>query len=200
MVIAGAGGHALEIFDVLLSLGYSVDKICFYDDYTVASELNHCKVIKNLGELNCQLNIDSEFCLGVGRPSLRKKMYHLMTKAGGKHYSVISPFAIVSEYSKNDGADVMPFSFVSSQTILGKGSLVNTRANIHHEVILGIFNEISPCATLLGKVEIGDFNSVGSAATILPKIRIKNNIKIGAGALVTKDLEDNLIVRGVPAK
>ena len=46
---------------------------------------------------------------------------------------------------------------------------------------------------------IGDNVRIGSNATILP-VKIGNNVIIGAGAVVTKDIPDNSIVKGNPAK
>lgn len=51
-----------------------------------------------------------------------------------------------------------------------------------------------------GKIIIGDNVNIGMNAMILPGVRIGNNSIIGAGAIVTKDVEDNTIVAGVPAK
>jgi UDP-2-acetamido-3-amino-2,3-dideoxy-glucuronate N-acetyltransferase len=42
--------------------------------------------------------------------------------------------------------------------------------------------------------------SIGANATILPGIRIGHNAQIGAGAVVTKDVEDNQVVVGNPAR
>ncbi|WP_150322079.1 acyltransferase, partial [Enterobacter hormaechei] len=42
--------------------------------------------------------------------------------------------------------------------------------------------------------------SVGANATILPGITIGYNSIIGAGSVVTKDIPDNVIVAGNPAK
>ena len=36
--------------------------------------------------------------------------------------------------------------------------------------------------------------------TILPGVTIGNNVVIGAGAVVTKDIPDNSLALGVPAK
>lgn len=47
---------------------------------------------------------------------------------------------------------------------------------------------------------IGDYVTVGAAANILPGINIGKNAIIGASALVTKDVPDNKVVMGVPAK
>lgn len=47
---------------------------------------------------------------------------------------------------------------------------------------------------------IGDYVTVGAAANILPGVHIGENAIIGASALVTKDVPDNKVVMGVPAK
>lgn len=49
------------------------------------------------------------------------------------------------------------------------------------------------------KTIIGNNVRIGSNATILP-VKIGNNVIIGAGAVVTKDIPDNTIIKGNPAK
>ena len=55
----------------------------------------------------------------------------------------------------------------------------------------------------LGKatpVTIGNDVWIGGNVTILPGVNIGNNVVIAAGAVVTKDVPDNSLVGGVPAK
>ena len=47
---------------------------------------------------------------------------------------------------------------------------------------------------------IGDGVTIGAAANILPGITIGKNVIVGASALVTKDLPENKVVMGIPAK
>jgi acetyltransferase-like isoleucine patch superfamily enzyme len=42
--------------------------------------------------------------------------------------------------------------------------------------------------------------SIGANATVLGGVRIGRNAMIGAGAVVTKDVPDNAVVMGVPAR
>ncbi|WP_031551454.1 sugar O-acetyltransferase [Oribacterium sp. FC2011] len=49
-------------------------------------------------------------------------------------------------------------------------------------------------------VRIGSDCWIGGNATILPGVTIGNNVVIAAGAVVTKDIPDNVIAGGVPAK
>ena len=47
---------------------------------------------------------------------------------------------------------------------------------------------------------IGDNCYIGTGVTILGPIKIGNNVTIGAGAVVVKDVPDNCVVAGNPAK
>ncbi len=51
-----------------------------------------------------------------------------------------------------------------------------------------------------GCIYVGNNVMIGAGAMILPNVCIGNNVIIGAGAIVTKDIPDNSVVAGVPAK
>ncbi len=48
--------------------------------------------------------------------------------------------------------------------------------------------------------EIGEGTKIGANSTILPEIKIGKNCVIGAGSVVTKNLPDNSLAYGNPAK
>lgn len=50
------------------------------------------------------------------------------------------------------------------------------------------------------EIKIGNDVWIGGNVTILPGVTIGNNVVIGAGAVVTKDIPDNSLALGVPAK
>lgn len=64
-------------------------------------------------------------------------------------------------------------------------------------VLQGAYGEILGSS---GGVNIGNNVFVGMNATILKGVNIGNNVIIGAGSLVNKDIPDNVVVAGVPAK
>ena len=49
-------------------------------------------------------------------------------------------------------------------------------------------------------VEIGDDVWIGANAVILPGVTIGRHVVVAAGAVVTKDVPDNCVVGGIPAK
>lgn len=54
--------------------------------------------------------------------------------------------------------------------------------------------------TKIGKVKIGDNVFVGAESVVLPNVKIGNNVIIGANSTVTKDIPDNVVAAGSPAK
>lgn len=52
----------------------------------------------------------------------------------------------------------------------------------------------------IGCIAIGDNVFIGSGAKILYDVKIGNNVIIAAGSLVNKDIPDNSVVAGVPAR
>lgn len=55
-------------------------------------------------------------------------------------------------------------------------------------------------ALVLGKVHIKRNAWIGAAATILPGVTVGENAVVAAGAVVSKDVPDNTVVAGVPAR
>ena len=81
---------------------------------------------------------------------------------------------------------------------IGDGSQIGmnvTIATLNHGLSLETRNITSP-----SPVAIGENVWIGSNATILPGVMIGNNSVVGAGAVVTKDVPENTVVAGVPAK
>ena len=52
----------------------------------------------------------------------------------------------------------------------------------------------------MGEIIVGNNVFIGANVTILPGIKIGNNVVIGACSVVTKDIPDNCVVVGTPAK
>ncbi len=48
--------------------------------------------------------------------------------------------------------------------------------------------------------EVGDFLYMGAGAKVIGNVTIGNNVAIGANAVVTKDMPDNAVAIGIPAK
>lgn len=204
MLIIGAKGFAKELLETLCQLGIG-ECAAFYDD--VSDDLpdllfGEYNIIRNLDDAEKYLKSeDGKFALGIGNPVLRYRLSEKF-KAIGELVSVISPFARIGEWKNSigTGSCVLTNAVIESNNKIGAGNLIHVNALISHDVTTGMFCEISPSVNLLGGVSVGDFCSIGAGAQILPKMKIGRNVVVGAGAVVTKDVPDNSMVVGVPAK
>lgn len=84
------------------------------------------------------------------------------------------------------------------------GIFIGDRTLIGHNVVLATLNHAkSPMdrSTMIpAPIHIGKRVWIGSNATILPGVTIGDGAIVAAGAVVTKDIPENTIVSGVPAK
>jgi acetyltransferase-like isoleucine patch superfamily enzyme len=69
-----------------------------------------------------------------------------------------------------------------------------------HDGGVGVLRKEIKDINVFGKIVIGNNVFIGSNATLLPNVRIGNNVVVGASSVVTKDVPDNVVVAGNPAK
>ena len=205
MLILGAKGLAKEILEVCLQ-NKQIKNLAFFDDINediVGQLYNKFSILKNLDQVQEHfLKFNHEFTIGFGNPIVRKKIYDKFIELGGIYTSTISPNLNMGSFDINigDGCNILSGTTFSNSVVLGKGCIVYYNSMVTHDCILGDFVELSPGATILGNVTIGDFCHIGSNATILPNIKIGKNVIVGAGAVVIKDLPDNCVAVGMPAR
>jgi acetyltransferase-like isoleucine patch superfamily enzyme len=98
------------------------------------------------------------------------------------------------------GSQIQTFAVVETESVLGIQCIVNTKASVDHECVLGDGTEMAPGATLCGCITTEKNAWICAGATVLPRIHIGENSIIGAGSVVIEDVPDNTTVIGVPAK
>jgi len=201
MIIAGAGGHGLEVRHVLIQQGVYYSEIFFFDEDPAKLQREEIQGnwIFEYAEIQKHFSQDPRFVLGVGNPIYRQKLFHSLTAFGGSLYGFNCVPNLESRSSSN-AFDAMPFSFIGSETKIGLGVLINTRAHVHHECVVGDFTEIGPGAMLLGGAKIGSACRIGAGAIILPGVELADGVVVGAGAVVTKSVMEKSTLVGVPAK
>lgn len=82
----------------------------------------------------------------------------------------------------------------------GIGCVVHARTVIGDRVLIGQNTTIGRSLDPEDFPTIGNDVYISAGARIIGKIRVGNNVIIGANAVVNKDVEDNCVVAGVPAK
>lgn len=142
-----------------------------------------------------------ELVIAPDLPKVREKLFQLYFQAGFEFATIISPKANISRSAQiGRGTVIQSGVNVSAATTIGDFVKLNTNANVMHDNKVGDFATIAPNAVLLGYVSIEKTAYIGANSTVLPHLRIGEGSIVGAGAVVTKNVDTNLTVKGIPAK
>jgi len=198
--IYGAGGLGLETMDILIS--------CI-DSKTI--EPHSCLFVvdnpKNNG-VNGYPIVSFEECIpgskisiAVGEPELRFSLAEKIKEKGLKLSTLVSPYAYVSNSAVlGKGVIIAPFVSIQSLSKIGKNVAVNTQAIIGHHVVVADHTVISSQANLGGSLVVGAKSYVGMGASIRESLKIGDSSIIGMGSVVYKDIPDEVIALGNPAR
>ena len=85
-------------------------------------------------------------------------------------------------------------------TCIGNNTYIDNQVHIAHNVKIGSNCMIAGQVGFAGSSTIGNNVSIGGQAGISGHLNIGNNVKIGGGSGVVKDVEDNQVIMGYPAK
>ena len=141
-----------------------------------------------------------ELVISPDAPKLRKRLADYYANIGFSFATLISPSAHVSKSAKiGEGCLIQSDVFISSQVSLGRFVRLNVRSTVMHDNVIGDYTTIAPHAVCLGDVHIGSMAYIGANSTILPHLEIGAGGMVGAGAVVTKSVAAERVVKGVPA-
>lgn len=89
---------------------------------------------------------------------------------------------------------------VLGSTVLEENVKIDNLVHIAHGVLVGRNSVVIANAMVAGSVKIGENAWIAPSASIINKKSVGDNTLVGLGAVVTKDVKENTIVAGNPAK
>ncbi len=198
LIIIGAGGYAKSVVD---SLGHRVSDIAgFIDERPDKTDHLGWKVLAHsLDELDDRDRYS--YFVAIGSNPKRKRWYDRLSEMNLSTFSVIDPSAVVSMHAKlGNMCYVGKLAVVNSGSMVGDGSIINTMALVEHGCHIGNHVNLSTKSAVNGDVYVGDGSFIGSGAEVIGQLSIGCWSIVGAGAVVTKPVESNVTVAGVPAR
>jgi sugar O-acyltransferase (sialic acid O-acetyltransferase NeuD family) len=203
IIIIGAGALGEEIAWLIEEINDNQKEwnlLGFFDDYAY----NKKKTIlgyKVLGTSRDVLNYpEVYFTIAYGSPNLRKKVVESINSSNTKWATLISPTVRVHKTNKlGQGVIIGRNADLTINCELGDFVMLNIHVVLGHKVKVGKYTIISPNVTINGEGIIGEACQIG-ANSFVKNITIGNNVTVGASSCVVKDVENDRVVVGVPAK
>jgi acetyltransferase-like isoleucine patch superfamily enzyme len=89
---------------------------------------------------------------------------------------------------------------VLPHAVIGRGVLLNTKSSVDHGSIIGDFAHVSAGGTVGALCAVGEETMLAMSVTLISERRVGARSLIGAGAVVVRDIGDDVVAYGVPAR
>ncbi len=210
VVIIGAGGFAREVRWLIEEISRAGEEDYAFVGYVVSDTAKlgeHDSRDDVLGDLQWLSEHPDAFdtlSIGIGSPAARLAISKELASAFPESYwpALVHPSVIADRGSCTFG----PGSIICAGTIatvnvtVGAQTIVNLSCTLGHEAVIGDGCVLNPTVNISGGVSIADGVLVGTGAQVLQYVEVGGGATVGAGAVVTKPVEPETTVVGMPAK
>jgi UDP-perosamine 4-acetyltransferase len=121
--------------------------------------------------------------------------------AGLEMPNVVHPAATVFPSVRLGRGNVIKAgAVIDTDARLGDCCIIDNGAIVPHHNVIGDAAHLAPGVTLGGDCDIGPETLIGVGAVIGPRITIGRNVIVAPGSVVVRDVPDDVVVEGSPAK
>jgi len=204
IVIVGAGQNGGQAYNIL-KLDKGVQVAGFLDDDR--SKRGTTKYgLPVFGAASEAESVAAEFAVqgaiaAVGNNVVRGKLTKRLVEAGLRIISAVHPHTFVDDTARiGRGAIVEMGAMIHPEAHIGEGVFVGGATVVAHDCVVGDYVLLGGGVVFGGDVVVGAYTTLGVGTILQPRVRIGRNVTTGIGAVVVKDLPDNAVAVGVPAR
>jgi len=200
--ICGAGGAGREIAEIAECINEKQQRwseIVFLE-IEKGKSINGYRVL-NETEALFSLKKNLEIVVSNGEPTLRKKIFRNILKNNIPLATLIHPGVKIPKTAiVGRGVVINQRAFISCNTSIGDNCYISSSAVLSHDSILEEGCVICGNVTINGNCHIGKYTFIGSNSGIKENIKIGNYVVVGMCTAVIKDMPDNVVIVGNPAR
>ncbi len=200
IIIVGASGLGKEVLWLAQRAGLKVQG--FLDDAFDDSNQTICG-LPILGSVSSAGSIGGvDFAVAIGSPRTRKQVVESMQENGVENFTtLIDPAAMLGpSVSVGKGSIICAGAMATADIEIGEFTLLDRGAVIGHDSNIGAFTTIAPLACISGNVTIRELVEVGTCSSVRQNQTLGTGSLLGMGAVLVRDLEENEVAVGNPAK
>jgi sugar O-acyltransferase (sialic acid O-acetyltransferase NeuD family) len=208
VVILGSSGTSLDILDTLRAVNEATGQ----EKYRCIGLLDDNPSLKGsmrngvevLGPMSLAGTLDCFVINGVGstRSFFHKEAITSRTGCPPERFlTVVHPTASVSATATlGVGTAVLQNAVVCSNARVGSHVVVLPCAVISHDDVIGDYTCIATGVCISGGAHVGKCCYLGCNSAIIENAQVGDYCLVGMGSVVTRDVEENSVVVGNPAK
>jgi acetyltransferase EpsM len=209
LIILGTGGNCLDIYDAALAINQAAGRTVYEclglldDNRDVhGKEFSGLRVLGGLAD--AVKFPDAVFVNGIGSPTSFWRKADILRGTGlplERFETIVHPQASVSILATlGRGVAVLPGATIAACAEIGNHVIILQGAIISHHCRIGDYGCIASGACLSGNVDAAPFTYIGANSSVRNGIKIGTRALIGLGSVVVKDVLENTVVAGNPAK
>lgn len=204
IVIFGAGENGLQAF-YCLRHDSSVEVVGFLDGNPALHGTTYLGLpvlggVEAISRLKTEHDVSAGIA-AIGDNFARSRVTTSLRASGLAIVQAIHPRVMIESPKRiGDGVILEQGAAIHAESDIGEGVFMGTASMAAHHCIIGDYTIMSGGVSLGGRVTIGAFTLMGVGASVRPHVTIGSNVIVGVGAAVIKDVPDNVVVAGVPAK
>ncbi len=209
IIILGAVGNCIDILDAINSINENSRKqlykcLGFLDDNPSlwGKTIWGTKVLGPLGAASAYP--DCYFVNGICSPFYYWKIESIIGKTGlsaDRFETVIHPSASVSKMSRvGAGTVIFQNVTVTSNVTIGNHVIILPNSIVSHDDVIGDYTTLTGGVCISGEVQVGKLCYLGTNSSVIGHVKIGDRCLIGMGSVVLRDIPQDSVVVGNPAK